>query len=159
MVKKFNVPLEERTKPFGTVLRHEKLRPDIPVRTFDYKLKMWLVTNVMEDNTQVVADDFEHIPDGCCRRCKKVIEPYSNKYYEKRLDNGYEHCFEYSQEVGYCESCAKEITATATFIQDCPDIVRREQHLIDGQMLETVVYADGSTVEELTAHELARHSH
>jgi hypothetical protein len=154
MTGKVCVPKEYWNEPYGDVLRIEKEHTYVPVSEWDHDLKMWVVTHEMENPDEIVADDLKRIAEGNCRKCHQVIKPYLKKYFERHQENGYSYCFEFSQELGYCEECAKEKAAVG-YINNCvPDLVETKRIYKDRQMIEVKVYADGSTIEEMTFREI-----
>lgn len=155
MYKKFVTPAEERTKPFGSVIKNFPLHPDKAVQTWNNKLKMWEVTHVMEDTDNIVAEDFATIPVGCCYFCHKPIKHYTNKYYEKHNDDGFCFSFEYSEENSVCEECANEKASTSYLEIYTPGLSETRLHFRDGQTVEERIYEDGSVIEEMTVKELA----
>lgn len=148
------VPEDKLTEPYGEIIRNKPIHLDKPVCEWNRVLKMWEVTHVMEDPENIVADDLKTIPSGNCRKCHQLITPYLKKYFERHYENGFFYCFEYSQELGYCENCAKEKAQTA-FINDClPELERVSRTFRDGQTVETEYFSDGSIVEEMTVREI-----
>ena len=156
MFKRVFIPVSERMQPFGKVIVEKPLHPYVPVKMWDNIIKTWEVTNEMEDKTQVVAEDFKHIPSDCCIHCHNKIKPYSTKYFEKGIDEGFEYSFEKSEETGFCETCAKEVTAYATISQLAPSLLFSERTYRDGEELERKVFSDGSVVEDLSQTEIAQ---
>lgn len=156
MYKEIFIPLEERSKPFGTVIVDGPLHCTIPVQTWDYSLKMWEVTNVMEDPDNIVAKDLQRIPSDCCIQCHNKIKHYKTKYYKKCVDENYNCCFEISENTGYCEECAIKETEIATISRYTPREVATHRVWKDDQECEVKVYADGSTIEEMSHREIAQ---
>lgn len=156
MTRKVFVPEEERSEPFGHVIINKPMHPFVPVKMWDNFLKSWEVTNEREDLEHIVAEDFKTIDADCCIHCHEKINHYTTKYYEKGIDEGYEYSFLKSEETGYCEKCAKELTAYARISQYTPALSYSERTFRDGEELERKVYADGSIVEELSQNEIAR---
>lgn len=147
---------EPNTEPYGEVLTLDIQWATKPVEEYDYKLKMWLwAADMIDDSHYIEFINGKHyvIDRGCCRLCTKKIKPYTKKYYQKHYDNGMKYSFLYAAENYYCEDCARE-EATKSFFNDVvPFEVNRFSTMRDGETLETVVYADGSRLEEMTSQE------
>ena len=150
------IPMSEDlwNEPYGQVIQIEKQYATVPVSEWDHKLKMWVVTSFMETSNKIIADDYTTIPDGNCRKCHQVIKPYLKKYFERHHDNGDCYCIEFSQELGYCEKCAKEKAAIGYINKCLPELKESYQVYKDGQNVEVKVYEDGSIVEEQTVTEI-----
>jgi len=159
MITRIFMTEKERMQPFGHVIINKPMHTFVPVKMWDNFLKSWEVTNEREDPEHIVAEDLTTISAGCCIHCHNKIKPYSNKYYEKGIDESYEYSFLKSEETGYCEKCAKEITAYATISKFVPSLSYSERTYRDGEQLERKVYTDGSVVEELSQREIAQQKH
>lgn len=157
--QKLKIPMTERKMPYGSVLKIEKQFCTIPVKTWNRKLGMWEVTNEMLDHDHIAADDLKEIPNGYCRRCKKPIEHYTDKYYERHCDDNWPYCFELSEEIGYCEKCAQEKSEIAFLNQVLPEVVEENEIFKDDQLCRVKVFADGSTLEEMSQREIAAQKH
>lgn len=161
MINKVEIPAEERTEPYGTVMKMETNYKEVPEWEWHPAIKMSMPTGTYKvDPKHILADGTEYIEldKGCCRSCHQKIKPYKKRYYEKHLDYCGPHCFEYSQENDYCEECAKEKSRFAYIQDNRLTIVRTEnrEEFGSGEYLERNIYSDGSVVEEMTYDEKIR---
>ena len=145
------------TEPYGVIIVPEVYWCTKSVQEFDYKLKEWVWAAEMVDHEHYFEfRGFKHFEKGQCRICGKKIEPYVQKYFQKHYENGMKYCFQFDCDGYFCEDCAK-VEGNKNYFNDCiPRVVDRWTSVVDNEQVETVVYADGSRLEELTTREMAK---
>ena len=147
---------EPNTEPFGDVIALDIPWATIPVEKFDPFLKMYLWERDEKDPehyVEFIGGKKYVINKGCCRICTKKITPYKQKYFQRHYESGSKYSLLFDCEHFYCEECAKAEASKDFFNDVIPAEVNRFETRRDGETLETVVYADGSRLEEMTSHE------
>lgn len=146
------------TEPYGEILKFKPMHCTKSVQEWNPKTKQYEWAAEMIDKNTYFSDgpEMHHLNKGQCRICEKQITPYSQKYFQKHYENGYKYCIQYDCDNFYCEDCAKT-ESDKNFFNDClPREVDRFTSMRDEQLVETVIYEDGSRLEEMTSREMAR---
>lgn len=146
------------TTPYGDVIKHDVLWATRPVFAWNPKTKQMEWDREEIDRTQylTIGGTTRRIPKGSCRLCGEEIKPYPTKYFQKHYENGMKYCFLYDAASYFCEACARK-EAGEEFSNDIlPREAYRFTSMRDEQQVDTIVYEDGSRLEELTSRELAR---
>lgn len=144
------------TQPFGDIISLDVFWNFKPIEKYNPALKMytWDHDEVDREHYIEFIDGKHYVLDkGCCRLCTKKITPYKTKYYQCHYENGSRYSILYDAEHYYCEECAKAQASKNYFTDVVPWEVNRFETRRDGETLETVVYADGSRIEEMTSAE------
>lgn len=138
---------------------------DIPIQwatTPVYKYNPSLKMSVWEEDKpdpkhyiEFIGGKHYVIDKGCCRLCTKPITPYTQKYYQKHYESGTKYSLLFDCEHFYCEECAKKEASKDYFTDILPAEVNRFESMRDGELVETVVFEDGSRLEEMTSRERA----
>lgn len=151
---------EPLTEPYGEVITLDVRWAQKDIEKYNPSLKMYLWDHCEPDYehyySEFIGGKIYTLDKGQCRLCAKKIQPYTTKYYQKHYENGDKYCFLYDAEHFYCEECAKKEASEDYFCNVIPWEVNRFETRRDGETLETVVYADGSRIEELTSSERPR---
>ena len=161
MTKKVEIPMEERTKPYGVILPNETDYKEDPVFEWLPGLKIKMPNGkVTTDFKHILADGQKYIvlEKGQCRSCQKKIKPYKETYFQKHLDYCGPHCFAYGMKNDYCEECAQEKSRIAYIDTGFPTVVKTEarEEFGTGDYLEKQTWSDGMVVEEMTYEEMHR---
>ena len=147
-----------KTEPYGEVLKKDFLWAEKIIRKArfnPYKNRMeW--TKTEPDKTRYISPFiFKSVPVGCCAICESEINSYKQKYYQWHYEDGFRFCFVY--DAGhFCEDCAKKEAQKMFSIENVPVETDRFSSVKDSQVVETIIYADGSRLEDLTRREIAR---
>ncbi len=144
------------TEPFGDIIEMPIQWNQIDEFEWNPHLNIPLWSGAKTDNTKYVEcinGHFVKIPVGNCRICTKKITPYKKKYFQRHYESGSKYSLLFDCEHFYCEECAKKEASKDFFNDVVPAEVNRFETRRDGETLETVVYADGSRLEEMTSYE------
>ena len=159
MTKRIELPMEERVKPYGTILKNETDYEEIPVFEWIPGLRISMPNGDSKiDLKHIVADNYRVIDKGCCRSSHKKIKHNKETYFQKHLDYSGPHCFAYGMKNDYCEECAQEKSRIAYIDTGFPTVVKTEarEEFGTGDYLEKQTWSDGMVVEEMTYEEMHR---
>lgn len=147
---------EPQTEPYGEVIVLDVQWATTSIERYHPGLKMYVWDHDEPDYEhycEFIGGKHYKLNKGHCRLCTKLIQPYATKYYQRHYENGDKFCILYDAEHFYCEECAKKKAAEDHFNDVIPWEVNRFETRRDGETLETVIYADGSRMEEMTSSE------
>lgn len=153
----YNQTEDEAQLPLGIILDNNPSFFSKAKLKFSPRTKTYEYDGEELDPSQIWSDNKNLIPSNCCRRCERVITPYSEVYYSKHRDNTRTWASNpFSQKNCYCKECAISLSKEVTEADPLPRLISDEEREIYGDLIRVKTYSDGSTIEDMTPEEKAR---